>query len=69
MEKIKFKSVTYLKGYGSWNIEALEGSVEQSENFYILRVLKGKHSGVHGATIENKSFKVPIDSTVIEENI
>ena len=67
--KIKFKFLSYLQGYGSWNAEVYEGSIDQAEGYYIIRVLKGKHYGTNGEPIENKSFRVPINCTIIEENI
>lgn len=69
MEKIKFEFISYLKGYGSWHIEIYDGTFSVESGYYLIRVLRGKKAGQSGTEVLNKSYRVPIDSTIIEENI
>lgn len=64
-KKIKFEAVCYIQGYGSWCIEVEDGSWSYDDRIYSITVKKGSNGST---SIENKIFRFPVNSTIIEEN-
>lgn len=65
MNDFKFKVTCYLTGYGSWTITVNEGSWDANGRIYTI-VVKNGQSG--NSPIVNKTYRFPVESTVIEEN-
>jgi hypothetical protein len=66
MEKVKFSFKTHFEG-SHWSVEIFEGNWSNENGYYMIKVIKGQTTG--GTALENKTYRVPINFTVLEENI
>jgi len=64
-EKIKFEVMCYLQGYGYWKVVVYDGDWNAGDKIYTVSVKKGLYDGNE---ISGKTFRFPVESTVIEEN-
>ena len=65
MSVFKFVVFCYLQGCGCWTITVNEGSWSASGRVYTIVVKSGMNGN---SAIVNKTYRFPIDSTIIEEN-
>lgn len=67
-KKIKFEVISRIDGYGTWTIVVYEGSWElfsNSARIYTIYVNSGKNGN---KKISNKTFRLAVENTFIEEN-